>query len=101
MTDPEPGTTRYLCHLEELCDWHYDVPPPSLDDLAGIAPEPGPDTMDHFLNSVIRQGMVRRAKLTDTALRAHLSQHTLDEFVEVIHRLRSRAAVLAETEVNR
>ena len=100
MTDPESGTTRYLCHLEELCDWHYDVPPPSLDDLAGIRPEPGPETLDYALTSVIRQGLLRRAKQTDAALRAHLAQHPLDEFVEVIHRLRIELAA-RKTEVNR
>jgi hypothetical protein len=100
VTHPEPGTTRYLCHLEELCDWHYDVPPPSLDDLAGIGPEPGPETLDHTLNSIIRQGLLRRAKQTDAALRTHLSQHTLEEFLEVIHRLRTGLAVL-KAEVDR
>lgn len=89
---PEPGTTRYLCPLE--CGWHHDVPPPSLDDLDGITPDPDAREWSEYVTSMVQQAGLRRMKQTDQALREHLDTHTTEQFARVIHDLRVEVATL-------
>lgn len=84
-TTPAPGTTRYLCPLE--CGWHYDEPPPNMNDFAGITPEPGVDGPDEATHSVARQAYERKARWTEEALRDHLATHTSEEDVRAIRAL--------------
>jgi hypothetical protein len=86
---PVAGTTRYLCPLE--CGWHHDVPPPTVDRvvrlgstaaLAGLPP-------GEAVSAMATQAYLAEAELTETALREHLGTHTTEQFVRVIHDLRT------------
>jgi len=92
MTDPVPGTVRYFCPLE--CGWHYDQPPPSLADMAGIVPASSA-YLPEFISWMARQAMRRCAELVDQAAREHLATHTTEEFAQAIHDLRVRCENLA------
>jgi len=92
MSNPEPSTTRYLCPLE--CGWHHDVPPPSVDDLNGITPDPDAHEWTEYVSSMVRQASLRQIEHTDRALRDHLATHTTEQFVRVIHDLRAEIARL-------
>ncbi|WP_328427899.1 hypothetical protein [Streptomyces sp. NBC_00443] len=89
---PEPGTTRYLCPLE--CGWHHDVPPPALADMNGILPDPDAREWPEYVTSVVRQASLRRMNQTEQALSEHLTTHTTEQFVRVIHDLRVEMAQL-------
>jgi hypothetical protein len=91
---PVAGTTRYLCPLE--CGWHHDVPPPSLDRITELAAVADPHVLDPYeaVNSIARDAYRREAEQTETALRDHLATHTTEQFVRVIHDLRTEVARL-------
>lgn len=76
-TTPAPGTTRYLCPLE--CGWHHDVPPPSLTDAAGIAPDPDARNLSEAITSIAGQAARRVAEQTEQALIDHLAAHATEE----------------------
>lgn len=99
MSEPEPGTTRYLCPLE--CGWHHDVPPPSVDRIAELGAVADPTVHDPYeaINSVARDAYRREAERTETALRDHLATHTTEQFARVIHDLRAEVAELRERPV--
>ncbi|MFZ3473108.1 hypothetical protein ACODT3_10760 [Streptomyces sp. 4.24] len=92
MSTPAPGTTRYLCPLE--CGWHYDVPPPSLADVAGVSPSLKAHDLRDVIGSITSQAAERTAGRTETTLREHLSTHTPEQFVRTIHGLRAELALL-------
>ncbi|MGY6019574.1 hypothetical protein [Streptomyces spinosirectus] len=91
---PELGTTRYLCPLD--CGWHHDVPPPSLDRIAGLGVTADPMARDihEAVSSVASQACLAEAQQTEQALREHLDTHTTVEFARVIHDLRVEIAEL-------
>lgn len=71
-----------------LCDWHYEQPPldPRLSDetLAGVF---GPGIM-------LRAAINDQARTTETALRAHLSSHKLEEWVGKVTSLQTELRLL-------
>lgn len=87
------GTTRYLCPLE--CGWYYDVPPISLENVDWVIPDPGdPNALmwPEYVAFMSSQAIERRMRQTEQTLRDHLSTHTLEQFVRVIHDLREQLA---------
>lgn len=91
---PVAGTTRYLCPLE--CGWHHDVPPPSVDraiELGAMA-DPAARDFQEAVSSVVRSASLAEIGQTETALREHLATHTAEQFVRVIHDLRTEVARL-------
>ncbi|WP_435610045.1 hypothetical protein [Streptomyces sp. C10-9-1] len=91
---PVAGTTRYLCPLE--CGWHHDVPPPSVDRAIelGATADPAARDFQEAVSSVVRSASLAEIDRTETALREHLATHTTEQFVRVIHDLRTEVARL-------
>lgn len=91
---PAPGTTRYLCPLE--CGWYHDVPPPSVERAAElrVTADPAARDLSEAIASVAHQACLTEAQQTERAFRQHLSTHTPQQFVRVIHDLRVEIAEL-------
>ena len=87
MTDspPPPGTTRYLCPLE--CGWHHDDPPPSPEDVRGVAPDPDVRNFQEAVSSIAGKAAMRRLEQTEAALKEHLATHTAPDEVAAIEQL--------------
>ena len=94
MSEPEAGTTRYLCPLE--CGWHHDVPPPSVERVVelGATADLAESTPSGAVNAMATQACLREAELTERALRDHLATHTTEQFVRTIQGLRTEVARL-------
>jgi hypothetical protein len=82
-----PGTARHLCPLE--CGWHYDEPPPTLADTAGIAPDPAALDAGAAMRSILERAALRSADVVESAVREHVATHGIHTVAEL------RAAVAA------
>lgn len=74
MTAPVARTTRYLC---PFCDWHYDVPPPSVERIAelGAVADPGARDLNEAITFLTHSALSREMQRTEGALREHFSTH--------------------------
>lgn len=89
MTEPipAPGTTRYSCPLD--CDWHFDVPPPSVERTAalGVVADPAARDVHEAITSIATRTVMREAELTEQAVRDHLATHDDPESVAAIRQM--------------
>lgn len=81
------STTRYLCPL--ACGWHHDEP--QLPNLTGLAGD--------SIEELVQAGFIRQARRVELTLRAHLTDHTLDDwFPALVAAQRERDRLAAELE---
>ncbi|MEC3994011.1 hypothetical protein VSR01_10820 [Actinacidiphila sp. DG2A-62] len=88
------SVTRHLCPLDG-CDWHYDEPDPSTDDLSGITPDTRAATFEDAKVSIVEQAMMRRLRTTESLIRAHFESHPLEQWVAALVRARQERDQLA------
>jgi hypothetical protein len=89
-----PGTTGYLCPVDN-CDWfHYEPPTPqpqSMDDVAAILNEhadPTSASLQDAVSSAAGNVLLGRARETEAVLRDHFATHPVEDWLRTINRLR-------------
>lgn len=94
-----PGTTGYLCPVDD-CDWyHYEPPmlrPQSMSDVVEIVnthADPTAADVPQIVQSAVENLLLGRAWETESILRAHFASHPVEDWLRTINRLRG---VLAE-----
>jgi len=79
-------TTRYLCPLLD-CDWHYDDTDLTPDDTRGVQPNRGATDLQGALASIVEQVMFRKASRINSLVEAHVSTHSVLEWMTEVARL--------------
>lgn len=89
-----PGTTGYLCPVDD-CDWyHYEPPdqmPGSMDDVVELINQHGDPTVtsvDQAIQSTVENLVLGKARKVEAVLLEHLSTHKVGDWLRTINRLR-------------